>query len=411
MIGLLRTSAAPIVERRHLTAKPAFRKGQLVRWSAASSTSTILYDQVALKEESQPIGTVPVAETLHLEFAVTAADRKQARSLLVQRQYGGGSKVLATLVLLLLLAGMLLGFYFRTQREVGPAYRPYVYAAVAAISFLIWLWIRRSRRSGSTSTRVEVSESGVSVLASGAGVKMPWSAFSSCLESPQVFVLVDQPKTTLLSIPEHAFPNEGAQEWFHTLATNQLSLADRPRAEAPAIASSMPEDSVRLRYKPRYRDYLDRTLASWRTWGFFAFIAFIFVATFLFVAANPPATPVYSPAQVFVLFILPFFLVMMGVVILAVSSLSWLTHFKSNVEQEYALSEGSIAFSGMDGSGTLPWTACTCYKETPWSFILWNSRTSAWIMLPKRAFASEDDLSRCRALLGHHLRQSRWFFS
>ena len=86
-------------------------------------------------------------ESLHLEFICTDAEKKQARSLLLQRQIGGGSKVLTTVILLVLLAGMLLGFYFRVQREVAPANRPYVYAAVFGVALLAWIWIRRSRAS------------------------------------------------------------------------------------------------------------------------------------------------------------------------------------------------------------------------------------------------------------------------
>ena len=69
-----------------------------------------------------------------------------------------------------------------------------------------------------------------------------------------------------------------------------------------------------------------------------------------------------------------------------------------------------MAFSGPDGSGTLAWSVYDRFKETRWNFILWNSRTSAWTIFPKRAFASEGDLDRCRDLLSENLRRSRWYF-
>jgi len=88
---------------------------------------------------------------------------------------------------------------------------------------------------------------------------------------------------------------------------------------------------------------------------------------------------------------------------------TWRVHVKFLIPQQMAFSEESIAFAGSDGSGNLPWEAYTRYKETRWSFILWG-RDQAWLLLPKRSFASTDDLVRLRALLGRQLRQSRWFF-
>jgi hypothetical protein len=351
-----------------------------------------------------------VPESLHLEFACTGAEKKQAQSLLLQRQVGGGSKVLTTVILLLLLAGMVLGFYFRVQREVAAAYRPYVYAAAFGVSFFAWVWIRRSRAATPAEMRLEVSDDGLSVRGSGAVVRMPWSAFSRLLESPDLFVLVDRPKTTLLVIPKRAFSSESWQEWFHTLATNRLSLVDRPPAEAPATRSPTAGHSVTLRLQLQFRDYLDRTLASWLTRGFLAGITALMIGTSLYAAAKPPPNAIYSGTQVFFMFVLPSLLVMMVVVILVFSVRAWWMHSRNAVPQELSLSPESIAFSGRDASGTLPWSVYDCFKETRWSFILWNSRTSAWTMFPKRAFTSEEDMRRCRELLSRQLQQSRWFF-
>jgi hypothetical protein len=110
------------------------------------------------------------------------------------------------------------------------------------------------------------------------------------------------------------------------------------------------------------------------------------------------------------MFVIPSLLVMMVFLILVISVHSWWTHSIGSTPQELALAEASIGFRSRDGSGTFPWSTYQCFKETRWSFILWNPRTSGWLMLPKRAFASTGDLSRCRALLSQHLRQSRWFF-
>src|SRR5262249_37816195 len=128
------------------------------------------------------------------------------------------------------------------------------------------------------------------------------------------------------------------------------------------------------------------------------------------VAANPPPNAIYSGTQLFFLFVLPSLLVMMAFLILVMSVHGWWTHSKNAVPQDLSLTPESIAFSGRDGSGTLPWSVYDRFQETRWSFILWNSRASAWTMFPKRAFTSEEDMRRCRDFLSQHLQQSRWFF-
>ncbi len=257
---------------------------------------------------------------------------------------------------------------------------------------------------------LDISDDGLSVRGSGAAVRMPWSAFSRLLESPDLFVLVDRNKTSLLVIPRPALSGESWQEWFQTLATNQLSLADSPPEEAPAKRSSTAGHSVNLRLQLRFRDHLDRTLASWLTRGLLAGLAALIIGTSLRAAANPPPNAIYSGTQMFFMFVLPFLLVNMMFVTLVVSVRPWWLHSKIAVPQELSLSLESIAFSGPDGSGTLPWSVYDRFKETRWSFIVWNSRTSAWTMFPKRAFTSEEDLRQCRDLLSRQLQPSRWFF-
>jgi hypothetical protein len=353
-----------------------------------------------------------VPESLHLEFTCTEAEKKQAQSMLLQREIGGGSKVLTTVILLLALAGMLLGFYFRVQREVAPAHRPYMYGGAFAFSLVAWVWIRRRRARAATSAenQLEISDDGLFVRGPRGAVRMPWSAFGRLLESPDLFVLVDRSKTSPLAIPRRAFPSESWQDWFQTLATNRLALVDSPPAAAPAARSSTAGQSVDLMFQLRFRDYLDRTLASWLTWGFLAGIMVLMIGVAIHAAANPPPNAVHSGMQVFFLFVIPFLLLMTVVVILVSAVRGWWLHARNAVSQELSLSPESITFSGQDGSGAVSWSVYDRFKETRWSFILWNSRTSAWTMFPKRAFVSDEDRRRCHELLERHLQPSRWFF-
>jgi hypothetical protein len=213
----------------------------------------------------------------------------------------------------------------------------------------------------------------------------------------------------LLVISKRAFPSESSQTWFRGEANIRLSFVQQPPTVAPDLATSPRADSVRFTVQLGFWDYFDRTIASWRTWGFLIAMAGLMLGVGAYAAANPPHDAIYSATQMFFMFEIPFLVVMTAIIILIGSLHSWLSNIKHSAPQEVAISEDSIVFSGADASGALAWTVYTRYKETPWSFILWKPGGSAWTIFPKRAFASPNDLLRCRALLDRHLAKSRWF--
>jgi YcxB-like protein len=275
-------------------------------------------------------------------------------------------------------------------------------------SFLV-LRKLRSLRGAPVTTKLEISGNDIVILGPDSTVTMPWTDFRECQESPEVFVLLDRRKKMLLAIPKRAFPNASWQTWFREEAKIRLSLAQQPPTVAPALATSPRTDWVWFTVRLDFRDYFDRTTASWRTWGFLIAMTGLMLGVGAYSAANPPPDAVYSPMQVFFMFAIPVLLGMTAIVILVGSMYWWLSNIKHSAPQELAISEDSLVFSGADASGALAWTAFTRYKETPWSFILWKPGGAAWVMFPKRAFASPDDLRRCRGLLERHLVKSRWF--
>jgi hypothetical protein len=236
---------------------------------------------------------------------------------------------------------------------------------------------------------------------------MPWSAFSECLESQDLFVLVDRPKKVLFVVPRRAFPDESSQTWFRDQINFGLSGRSAQLYEPPIITGQA--DLITFTFQLKFRDFVDLTIASWLTWAIILAAAVLVISAFLS-AGRAPENAVHSDTEVF-LFMLPFFLLFVLMAILIFSFHSWRTLAKYCIPQDVAISERSITLASIDGSSMLPWRTYAFYKETWWSFILWHGsawRCSNWILLPKRAFASWDDVGRCRELLEQHLKRSRW---
>lgn len=341
---------------------------------------------------------------LRLEYTCTPAEMDQAQSLFVREQVAGGSKWRTNLVLLVSLAGMLLAAWFRF-RQIPEAKRSLLLAAIVAGSVLFVALRKRLRKSASATNQVEISETDFTVLNGDSKVVMPWSAFGDCLESSELFVLTDRPKRTLFVVPKRAFSSEDWQTWFRQLAVNAPSIPAATERREPA-SSSATGSRVKLCVHPRFGDSLACTLASWRTRGLCLCLGAIVLGCFLYVAANPPPNAVNSTAKVLVMSI-PFVLVMLSVPIAVWSVLSWRARAAYG-PQEISLCEQSLAVSSAEGNVTLPWTNFEHFKETAWVFILWHR--SHWIVLPKRSFASLNDLIWFRGLLERRLKPSRWFF-
>jgi hypothetical protein len=284
-------------------------------------------------------------------------------------------------------------------------------ATIGVIVLVAMVRKRLSKSATSTHTKLEVSATGLTVIGADANVKLEWSAFGDCVESPDLFVLLDRPKAILFAIPKRAFPSESRQNWFRMLTENRLKFPEPVPIEAPALVISPSADSIRLRVQLGFRDYLDRTIASSFTWALLLFFAGLFIGVGVYAAANPPPDAVFSATEMLFFFEIPFLLVMAAFLVLVITVHGWFTHRKYLTPQEMALSEDSIVFSGVDSQGSLPWTSYTRFKETPWSFIVWKPGGLAWLMLPKRMFQSADDLARCRALLARKLTNSRWYFA
>ncbi len=349
-----------------------------------------------------------MSQNLALEYTCTAAEMEEAESLSLRRQLGGGSKWRTWLVLLVMLVGLLLVLYFELRREVPAAYIPCIFVTIFLFALVSVLWKRKVRHRQSVANKVEVSNDGLVAAIGGVKLASPWSAFSDCIESPNLFVLVDRPKALLMVLPKRAFPSESWLTWFRNLANNRPRPAEQAQTpRAPLLHSA---DVLIVRFRLGFRDYLDRAVASWFTWSMILGVAGMILGISIREGAHPSPRAVFSATQIYFMFMLPATLLIAVMIIFIAAIHPWWSHTEHLVPQEMAFSNESIAAASADGSGVLSWTTYSSYKETRWSFILWRGWGRFWMLVPKRAFGSADELERCRALLAARLRRSPWFF-
>jgi hypothetical protein len=264
---------------------------------------------------------------------------------------------------------------------------------------------RMTRRKQGAPARVEVSERELVFIGSNGRTVMSWTAFSQCLESPGLFVLLDKPKRLLFAIPRRAFPDEQSQNWFRTLAK------ELEKSPASANEDLMPGrfagKGIVLTLQLGFRDCIVRLLTSWRSKSFV--LGIMGLATGVCLFAPEPPHPVNSRGQTMLIMIatmVPIF----SVVLFVVTLLSWRSEKKFQKPQHMAVSSDGIQFAGHDGSGLLVWSTYKYYLENRWAFFIWNPQGSLWMMLPKRQFASPIDIEQCRDLLRTNLTPSKWFF-
>ncbi len=346
--------------------------------------------------------------TLELEYLVTEAERKQAQELHLRQHYGKGSKWRTRLVLFGLLALGAGAVYMRITTGVEKKDRPWFIALLVFIAavYLIIKW-RSKRKEDPKPARVRVTERGLEFSGTSDKVTLQWSGFAQCLESPELFVLVDRTKSILYTLPKRAFADQAGQSWFRTMANQPQSVApaDRERELSPGRFAS--GGGISLAHRLGYRDYLSRNLASWRMKGIGLLLLVVLTGAAFLIPA--PAQAVNPPLKVW-LIMLGTMTPMFGVVFFLVCFIAWRAERKFLKSEQIVVSENGIEFAGADSSGRLNWSSYKYYCENRWSFFVWNTQGPVWFMFPKRLFGSALEVEQFRSILERNLNHSRWFF-
>jgi hypothetical protein len=351
-----------------------------------------------------------MATKLQLEYACTLAEMREAESLSLRQQLGGGSKRKTLVVLFVILGALLVLGYFMLKMEVPQAYRPHAVAGFIVLCFVFFVWKRRSQKQPSHLARIEISEEGISSGESNPRIFLAWPGLTQFFESPTIFAMVDQTKLALIVIPKRAFPDETSINWFRSLGNHRHQAAVPSLPNIPPSAELASSGDVRLKFKLGYSDYLSRSAASWQTrLAWFAVLALV-VGLSIRESFHPSPTAVYSPAIVLFVIALPILVILLPIITCLITFYSWITEKSYLLPQHLVLADSGLEFRTGHEIVILPWTTYARFKESRWNFFIWKPRSSLWLMLPKRAFAGPADIDRCRSLLSQKLRRSTWFF-
>lgn len=349
---------------------------------------------------------------LQLEYNCTDAEMKEAQSLNLHRQYGGGPKWRSRLVNYAFVAVVVGLFCLRFKTEIAPQDRiwfvPLLAVGIVVVFVALQFFKRFTKTESDGTTRLEISDRELVFNNTTGRSAFPWSAFSQCLESPTEFVLLNRPKDYLFVVPKRAFPDESSQNWFRTLA-NQPQSVTTSSANESSVPTRFAAKGISLTVQLKYRDYLTRMLTSWRMKGIALGMLLLVSAINIYFAFNPPPDAVNPPSKVF-LITLAMLIPILVAVLFIVTFFWWHSEREYRTLKQVALTCEGIEFAGHDGSGQLAWTTYKYFLENRWAFFLWNPRGSLWVMFPKRSFISPSDLEQCRVLLQTNLRRSRWFF-
>ena len=348
----------------------------------------------------QPVATME--QTLNLDYACTEAEIKQAE-LLSRRLVDWNS-----LPVFLLKWGFV-GVVMHRQifQTVAPLYEFVALTAIFSIAIIQERWRRRSYREEVSFGNIGISKHGLKLVHPSSDLSLSWASFRSCKESPDLFVLMHPQRTAPLVVPKRVFPSAESQAWFRSL-TDIHSPASEVQVPSGVEADSASGECVRLRVTLGFREYLDRAIATWKFWGLFLGVTLMIVGFDINFAINPPPDAVISLWTLIFRYELPMLMGALPFILLLCTIIPWLENVTRREPEELTLSNEGLFFAQRAVGGRLAWTFFTRYRETRWSFILWNHLS--WIILPKRSFRSAADMLRTRVLLEKHLRKSWWFF-
>jgi YcxB-like protein len=344
--------------------------------------------------------------TLHLHYTLTAEELDEATRRVAEIMSDPAARRRSRLYLLGLYAALLLLLDLDLRRSFGLSTRLLLLAGLAVL-FLALPWIRRRLKRGSPSPPVhlEVSATGVTIEERGGRVSVPWSGFAASTETPRLFLLLDRAQETLLIIPKRVLPDAEATTWLRALATGAGKSPARLVASTPGALAR--PGSIQVEFRLGFPDFLNRGFASWRT-RTFLFLPLVLFGLCDLIASRLSVRRTDLDERRLLLASLALFGLVASVSVLGML-IAWRSERRRHGARRLVLSEYELHSESALERCSVTWSALANFMENRWAFFVWESRSRAWHMIPKRAFASAVEIDRCRDLLSRRLRRSPWF--
>ena len=352
---------------------------------------------------------------LRVEYACTPAEISEAQNLALTSQIAKGPAWLSKLILGFILIGIILAAYFQAL-QFSPQHPVYCGIGLALLFAIIFIIQSRSRNKTPPPDIVTFTPAEVTINSHTGQTVFPWSTFSHILETESLLIFKHRSGIMIYVFPKRAFPDSASVDWLRSLANEKIHATVQEQSDpvdAPVTGReriSATGDGIALQFTLRYRDYLDRALASWLTLGIMVLMGGVILFAFVTASLEPAPGAVFTTAEVCIYFGLPMFLFMESVIFIVVGTKMWLMHRSCLVEQTVTITDKGIMNDSAIGSTAQSWEQHAQFKETRWSFIVWWPGTQMWLMLPKRAFASDNEVQHCRKILTQNAQYSRWFF-
>jgi hypothetical protein len=350
-------------------------------------------------------------EPLRLEYTCTSAEKNEAEGLLILDQLGASksSKLLSKIILIIIAIFMLIGCYLKIYQDF-PGHPILCGVAEFLVWAIVYAIIARKSVTRPPSIQVELSTDSVRINTLNGQGSVSWKAFNKVWETENLILLRHKDGVVYI-FPTRIFPDEESLEWFREKSSAGIlqSSSDEPMPIHTPVGLATPGDIV-LQFKTSYRDYMDRTLASWRLRGICLLFLFIIGISFVSAALNPSPAAIFSPVQVFFYFMLPFLVFAAVFGFFLFTTHDWLRHRRAIRTQTVIVAEKGFMCESSLGHVAYSWDQPMSFKETPWSFLIWQSGTGFWLLLPKRVFQSSGSIDTCRKILCSRAKRSTWFF-
>ena len=340
---------------------------------------------------------------LVLDYTCTPKEMSEAHGLGLQQTVGAGSRAKAIVALSVFLA-LALSRFWRIFEEMSPTERKVWTCIFLSVWIVLFIALKKRNRSAKK-LHVQIFPSQITVETSGTKTRTPWAAFANALESKSVILLAFRSGKLFYVIPKRVLPTA---EWAEWLIASVKQAAARPcEKTAKKNTDQTANPKIAIDFHLRFRNCLDYSLACWTTRGLILFFFAIMAAAMVKASSEMVAHPVIPAWEAMLLTVGFSSILAIPMMVMIVAMRLWSRHrsWRSNIE----LNEEEIFENSERGETRSTWGSFRWYKETPWSFLIWNNKPKCWLMFPKSAFQSRNDVFACRELIASKLKKSTWF--